>query len=81
MSAHPAPPSTRIDLDALPDSHLLNDLEAASALDLQPGTLSVWRSTGRYNLPYVRIGRKVRYRVGDLREWIARHTQTHTGQG
>jgi excisionase family DNA binding protein len=33
--------------------------------------LSVWRSTGRYNLPFFKIGRKVRYRRADLDAWLA----------
>ena len=44
---------------------LCDDKAAADILDVSPGTLSVWRSTGRYNLPFVKIGRKVRYRKSD----------------
>ena len=40
-------------------------------LDVSPGTLSVWRSTGRYALPFLKIGRKVRYRRADLDAWLA----------
>ncbi len=69
-----------INLDALPDSHLLDDFLAAEALGISRGTLSVWRSVGRYNLPYTKIGRRVKYKAGDLREFIQRRTQTHTGQ-
>lgn len=69
-----------VNLDALPDSHLLDDIDAAAALGIAPGTLSVWRSVGRYNLKFSKIGRRVKYRVGDLREFIARRTATHTGQ-
>ena len=46
---------------------------------MSEGTLSVWRSTGRYDLPFVKIGRKVRYRLGDVMDFIARRTMTHTG--
>lgn len=49
---------------------LLNETEAAKILDIAPGTLSVWRSTGRYSLPFVKVGRKVRYRRSDLHEWL-----------
>lgn len=49
---------------------LLDDRAAAEMLDVSPGTLSVWRSTGRYNLPFLKIGRKVRYRRGDLQAWM-----------
>lgn len=45
---------------------LLSEQEAAALLDTAPGTLSVWRSTGRYNLPFLKVGRKVRYRRADL---------------
>ncbi len=50
---------------------LLDDHAAAALLDVSPGTLSVWRSTGRYNLPFFKIGRKVRYRRADLLAWLA----------
>ena len=49
---------------------LLSEQEAAQILDTAPGTLSVWRSTGRYNLPFVKVGRKVRYRRSDLVAWL-----------
>lgn len=49
---------------------LLDDHAAAAMLDVSPGTLSVWRSTGRYALPFVKIGRKVRYRRADLQAWM-----------
>lgn len=51
---------------------------AGQALDVSSGTLSVWRSTGRYNLPFVKVGRKVRYRAGDVLAFIERRTQTQT---
>ena len=52
---------------------LLDDHAAAAMLDVSPGTLSVWRSTGRYALPFLKIGRKVRYRRADLDAWLAAH--------
>jgi predicted DNA-binding transcriptional regulator AlpA len=50
---------------------LVDEKQAAEHLTVSPGTLSVWRSTGRYNLPFVKIGRMVRYRISDLDAWIA----------
>ncbi len=50
---------------------LLTEQEAAEYLKISPGTLSVWRSTGRYALPFVKVGHKVRYRSTDLEAWIA----------
>ena len=58
----------------------LEDKQAATVLGLKTGTLSVWRSTGRYNLPYIKVGRLVRYRVSDLAEFMARRTACHTGE-
>ena len=49
---------------------LLDDKAAAAVLDVTPGTLSVWRSTGRYALPFVKVGRNVRYRHADLLAWL-----------
>lgn len=54
---------------------LVDDKTAAAILDVSPGTLSVWRSTGRYNLPFLKIGRKVRYRLADLEAWMERRTR------
>ena len=49
---------------------LLDEHQAAEHLNVSPGTLSVWRSTGRYALPFVKVGRRVRYRLADLDAWI-----------
>lgn len=49
---------------------LLDEKQAASVLSIKPGTLSVWRSTGRYSIPFVKVGRSVRYRLSDLNAWL-----------
>ena len=56
---------------ALDDDELLNEEKAAEVINVKPGTLSVWRCTKRYSLKYVKIGRLVRYRRGDLRSFAA----------
>ena len=71
--------SDPIDLDTLPDSHLLDNVKAAEFLGISSGTLAVWRSVGRYQLKYSKIGRRVKYKVGDLRAFIESRTQTQTG--
>jgi hypothetical protein len=48
----------------------LDENSAAALLDVSPGTLSVWRSTGRYGIPFLKIGRNVRYRRSDLLAWL-----------
>lgn len=54
---------------------LVDDKTAAAQLDVTTGTLAVWRSTGRYNLPFVKVGRKVRYRQADLDTWLDKRRQ------
>lgn len=54
---------------------LLSEQEAANVLGVKPGTLSVWRSTGRYELPFIKVGRSVRYRASDLESWLSERTR------
>ena len=56
---------------------LLNEKAAADFLDLKPGTLSVWRSTGRYQIPFLKVGHLVRYRRADLEAWLESRTRTN----
>lgn len=49
---------------------LLDEREAAKYIGVGEGTLPVWRCTNRYNLPYLKIGRLVRYRKSDLDLWL-----------
>lgn len=57
---------------------LVKTKEAAEILGVSIGTLEVWRSTGRHNLPFVKVGRHVKYRVSDLENWIAARCHTST---
>lgn len=54
---------------------LLDEKAAAAYLSIAPGTLSVWRSTGRHTLPFIKVGRNVRYRVSDLDAWLNKRTR------
>ncbi len=49
---------------------LFDEDEAAEYLGVQPQTLSVWRSLKRYDVPYLKVGRLVRYRKTDLDKWL-----------
>ncbi len=57
-----------------PGGGLLTRKEAAVYLGIAEMTLSIWKSTGRYNLPVVKIGRLVRYKKSDLDAFIERRT-------
>jgi excisionase family DNA binding protein len=48
----------------------LSPIEAAEYLGVRVQTLSVWRTSRRYPLPYVKIGSKVQYRRADLDKFI-----------
>lgn len=54
---------------------LLTRREAASYLGVAEQTLAVWKCTGRRSLPFVKIGRLVRYRKADLDAFIIEHLQ------
>lgn len=56
-------------------SNLMLDTDAAANyLGLQKTTLETWRSTKRVELPYVRLGRAIRYRQTDLDSFLADNT-------
>ncbi len=59
------------------NSPLLTRKQAAEYLRVQPNTLANWVSTGRYDLPLVKIGRKAMYRLTDLDAFIARNRVTN----
>lgn len=50
--------------------NLLTEKQAAVRLQVSPATLQVWRCTRRVNLPFVKVGRLVRYRAEDLQAFI-----------
>jgi predicted site-specific integrase-resolvase len=58
---------------------LLNTEQVAEILGVLPGTLGYWRCTGRYRLPYVKVGRLVMYRPKDIDEFIESRTVTTEG--
>lgn len=50
--------------------------EAAKILGVKPGTLSVWASTKKYPLKYIKVGSKVRYKKSDLDEFLYKSSFT-----
>ncbi|WP_111638173.1 helix-turn-helix domain-containing protein [Marinomonas shanghaiensis] len=59
---------------------LLSRNEAAEFLGVRHQTLSAWACNGRYGLRFVKIGRRVMYRISDLESFLDRRTITHTGE-
>lgn len=48
--------------------------QAAGYLEVTESTLSVWRCTGRYDIPFIKVGRLVRYRKSALDAFLDRRT-------
>lgn len=53
---------------------LLSNDQAAGYLGVTPGTLEVWRCTGRYQIAFIKVGRLVKYRREDLDAWLQQRT-------
>jgi predicted DNA-binding transcriptional regulator AlpA len=51
------------------DEELLADPEAAAVIGVVPTTMPQWRHRG-VGPRYLKLGRLVRYRPSDLRDWI-----------
>lgn len=58
------------------ESKLLTPDQVSELLGVNTHTLAVWRSSGRYNLSYVKAGRLVRYRASDVSAFIDRSTKS-----
>lgn len=56
----------------------LNPKQTAIFLGVTTGTLAVWRSTGRHELPFIKVGHLVYYLRSDLDEWISSRKKTST---
>lgn len=52
---------------------------AAAYIKIEASTLAMWRSTKRYPLPYVKVGRRVFYRKAHLDAFLAARTVNSGG--
>ena len=59
---------------------LFTPSEAATYIGVTENTLSVWRCVGRYAIPFIKVGRLVRYRVSDLDAWLESRTLNNGGK-
>lgn len=61
------------------DNQLYTTKEAAALLKLHVGTLANWRSGGgSVELPFVKVGRSVKYRHSDLMKFVNSHSYETT---
>ena len=56
---------------------LIDSQETAEILGISKSALEVWRTTGRYQLPFIKVGRNVRYRRSDVLEWLESRTRVN----
>jgi hypothetical protein len=70
-------PSAPIGADARVENTLLTDRELAARWALSPKTLANWRCAG-LGLRYVKIGARIRYRLGDVLQYEADRTFANT---
>ncbi len=54
---------------------LLTTAQAAELLGLSETTLSTWRSTRRADVPYLKIGGRVRYKRSEVEAWVKSQRQ------
>ena len=55
-------------------NELFTSDQAAIYLGILPGTLEVWRCTKRYQIPFIKVGRLVRYRRSALDNFLVQRT-------
>ena len=54
--------------------------QTSEVLDTAISTLACWRTSGRYNLPYTKISRRVAYPINGVAEFLLKRTVSHTGE-
>ena len=59
--------------DTMPDVWVTRSV-AAYLIGVTKGTLEVWASKGKNDLPYQKCSRLARYRIGDIKDYIRRST-------
>lgn len=64
-------PNGAAEPDEIIDAH-----EAARRIGTTAACLNTWRCTGRIKIPFIRIGRSIRYRASSIQEFLQKHTVT-----
>lgn len=75
---NPHTPETR---HVLPDwlpKRLMNESEVAPILGVEVATLQYWRSAKTRDLPFIKVGRLVKYDPSALWAWLQRNTKRPT---
>lgn len=62
------------------EEKLLNRKEAAEYLGVSFHTLAFWKCKKRFEIPTVKMGKLVKYRLSDLRRFVESRLITHGGK-
>lgn len=57
-----------------PKDEIFGNTDAAEYIGVTPRTLEVWRCTKRYNIPFIKVGRLVKYRKSALDAFLDSRT-------
>jgi len=68
-------------VEVSPVPEMMTSEQAAEYLGLKAQTLALWRCTRRHAVPFVKVGRKVRYRRTDLEKFLRCHTEYGGDEG
>jgi len=75
------PPPASFDLYGLPETNWLTESETAAVTRLSISTLAAWRQRPNPPLKHAKIrDRRVRYQVGDVREFLASGERPRVGR-
>jgi excisionase family DNA binding protein len=66
--------SLAMDANVKSQSALMDTEAAADYLGVAPRSLEVWRCIKRHSIPYIKVGRLVKYRQTDLDAWLESRT-------
>lgn len=60
------------------DDTYLTESQVAELLGLSPRTLQAWRYRGGHTPQFIKVGRAVRYRLGDVKDWLRERQRRST---
>jgi excisionase family DNA binding protein len=59
---------------AIHNDPLFNNDQSANYIGVTPRTMEVWRCTKRHKIPYIKVGRLVKYRKSSLDTFLNQQT-------
>lgn len=59
------------------DEKYLTTKQTAELTQIKRQTLAYWRHVGKVDLPYIKLGGCVRYKLSDVEAWVERNTVTN----